>query len=246
MPTMAILAGGLATRLRPLTVSVPKSLLSVAGEPFIGHQLKLLARNGFQKVVILCGFLGEQIEEFVGDGTRYGCSVRYVHDGATLRGTGGALRNALPQLGDHFMVMYGDSYCPTDYRRVYEAFMASGKLGLMTVFENHNMWDRSNVEFRDGQIICYSKNHTTAEMEHIDYGIGAFQARAFLSCQSGAVFDLSLIQRKLLAEHQLAGLEVRERFYEIGSPSGLEETSLLLNTTHPKHSDEQGNGGRDQ
>ena len=228
MPTLAILAGGLATRLRPLTTSIPKSLLPVAGEPFVAHQLRLLVREGIQDVVMLCGFLGEQVAEFVGDGSRFGCRVRYVFDGDTLRGTGGALRNALPELGEQFMVLYGDSYCPTNYRRIYEAFAASGKLGLMTVFENGDLWDRSNVEFRDSQIIQYNKKNTTPAMKHIDYGIGVFKAAAFLPWNASDVFDLSIVQMQLLAASQLAGLEVYERFYEIGSHAGLEETGELL------------------
>jgi len=228
MPVMAVLAGGLATRLQPLTSNVPKSLLQVAGEPFVAHQLRLLVREGFHDIVMLCGYLGEQVEEFVGDGTKFGCAVRYSFDGDVLRGTGGALRRALPMLGGQFMVMYGDSYCPTHYNRVYEAFVNSGKLGLMTVFENHSRWDRSNVEFRNGEIVDYDKNKPTPAMTFIDYGVGAFKAAAFWEWSEESVFDLSTVQTRLLAQGQLAGLEVYERFYEIGSHGGLEETNKML------------------
>jgi len=225
---MALLAGGLATRLRPVTSKTPKSLLQVAGEPFVAHQLRLLVDEGFRSIVMLCGFLGEQIEQFVGDGEKFGCSVSYSFDGGVLRGTGGALRRALPLLGEEFMVMYGDSYCPTHYRRIYDAFIGSGKLGLMTVFENENRWDKSNVEFRDRTIVAYDKKLMTPAMTFIDYGIGAFKAAAFEEWEEDSIFDLSTVQTQLLSRGQLAGLEVFERFYEIGSPDGLEETDKLL------------------
>jgi NDP-sugar pyrophosphorylase family protein len=228
MPPIAILAGGLATRLRPITSTIPKSLIQVAGEPFIAHQLRLLVREGFSEVVLLCGFLGEQIREFVGDGESFGCRVRYSFDGHVLRGTGGALRRAIPMLGEEFMVMYGDSYCPTQYRRVYEAFIESTRLGLMTVFENKDQWDKSNVEFELGEIVNYSKSHSTPNMHFIDYGIGAFKAEAFSEWGEEEIFDLSTVQTKLLAHRQLAGLQVYERFYEIGSHAGLDETDKLL------------------
>jgi len=228
LPSMAILAGGLATRLRPLTETVPKSMLLVAGEPFVAHQMRMLAREGFRDIVLLCGFLGEQIESFVGDGSLFGCHVRYSYDGETLRGTGGALRRALHLLNHDFMVIYGDSYCPTNYRRIYEAFSRSKQKGAMTVFHNENQWDRSNVEFRDGRILCYDKERCTPGMTYIDYGIGAFRSSVFANWEGNCAFDLSAVQMKLLAEDQLAGVEVHERFYEIGSTEGLEETSRLL------------------
>ena len=225
---MAVLAGGLATRLRPVTTDVPKSMLPVAGEPFVAHQLRLLAGEGFRDIVMLCGFLGEQIEMYVGDGARFGCRVQYSFDGDVLRGTGGALRRSLPLLGESFMVMYGDSFCPTRYQRIYETFVNSGKLGLMTVFKNDNRWDKSNVEFRGGEIVKYDKKNVTPSMQYIDYGIGVFNASALNKWDKKSIFDLAAVQMDLLSRGQLAGLEVTERFYEIGSHAGLEETNKLL------------------
>ena len=113
MPPIAILAGGLATRLRPLTTGIPKSMVEVAGAPFIEHQLRLLVREGFKAIVLCTGHLGDQIESFVGNGSRFGCSVQYSKDGSTPLGTGGALLRAAPLLGTSFMVTYGDSYLDT-------------------------------------------------------------------------------------------------------------------------------------
>ena len=179
MPPLAILAGGLATRLKPLTEQVPKSMIEVGGQPFIAHQLRLLSSAGVDRVVMCVGYLGEMIQEFAGDGRRFGLHVNYSPDGPMLRGTAGAVRNALPMLGEQFLVLYGDSYLPCDYRAVEQAFLGSGQPGLMTVFRNRNQWEISNVEFGGGQIAAYDKRTPTAAMQYVDYGLSAFQASGF-------------------------------------------------------------------
>ncbi len=228
LPPVAILAGGVATRLRPISATIPKSMIPVAGQPFIAHQLELLVRNGIRDVVICGGFLGEQIEAFVGNGSGWGCAVRYSWDGLPLKGTGGALRRALPLLGDHFFVMYGDSYLPIEFRPVHTAFVREPKLGLMTVFRNEDQWDRSNIEFVDNEIRNYDKQDRSAAMRHIDYGLGLLHSRAFRSWREDEVFDLASVYRELLREGQLAGYEVARRFYEIGTMAGLTETDAFL------------------
>jgi len=244
---VAILAGGLATRLRPLTEAIPKSLVEVAGEPFVVHQLELLRRARIERVALCIGYLGGMVRDVVGDGSRWGLRVSYSEDGPRLLGTGGALRQALPLLGDAFFVLYGDSYLRTDYAAVESAFRASGKKGLMTVLGNENRWDRSNVVFEGGQILRYDKKDADSRMRHIDYGLGALQASVFERYGNGngsrngngsgngtgseGPLDLAAVYRDLVAEDELAGFEVAERFYEIGSPEGLEETRALLSET---------------
>ena len=227
-PPVALLAGGLATRMRPLTEKIPKSLLEVAGEPFIAHQLRLLQRQAVTRVVVCAGYLGEMVEAFVGDGARFGLSVSYSYDGDKLLGTGGALAQALPDLTDEFVVMYGDSWLNTDFAAVVDAFRASGKLGLMTVFQNENAWDKSNVEFEDGVICNYDKRVQTPAMHHIDWGLGVLKAAAFAPWRTSEKFDLADLYSGLVEQGQLAGYEVAERFYEIGSMTGLDETNLFL------------------
>src|SRR5689334_12852457 len=153
----ALLAGGLATRLRPITEKVPKAMVEVAGRPFIDHQLALLRRNGVRRVVLCLGYLGEQVERHVGDGSDRGLEVRYSHDGERLLGTGGALLRAAPLLGPAFWVLYGDSYMDIDYAAVLRHFAAGGQDGLMTVLHNEGRWDRSNVVFQNGRLLCYEK-----------------------------------------------------------------------------------------
>jgi NDP-sugar pyrophosphorylase family protein len=233
MPPVALLAGGLATRLRPITITIPKAMLMVADEPFITHQLRLLRREMITDVVICCGYLGEQIEAFVGDGSRFGCNVRYSYDGDVLKGTGGALRQAMPLLGREFFVMYGDSYLPTSFVSVYDAYAKSGMLGLMTVFHNENRWDKSNVEFRDGIIARYDKRTITPDMHYIDYGLGLIREEAFDTWRDVEVFDLASVYQRLVEQGRLAGHEISERFYEIGSREGLEETDALLRANRP-------------
>jgi NDP-sugar pyrophosphorylase family protein len=225
---VAILAGGLATRLRPATDEVPKALLRVAGEPFLVHQLRLLHSEGFRDVVLCVGHLGEMIETKIGDGNKLGLQITYSFDGPTLLGTGGALKRALPLLGGRFLVIYGDSYMPVDYAAIVQAFVASGKPALMTVLENGDRWDASNVWFESGEIRRYDKKLHTPEMRHIDYGIAVLTATVLTVFPANEVFDLADVYSRLVSEKQMAAYEVKQRFYEIGSPRGLAELDSLL------------------
>ena len=225
---VAILAGGLATRLQPMTERIPKSLVDVAGQSFAVHQIELLRRHGLTDIVFLVGHLGEMIRDTLGDGTRWGVRLRYIFDGPRRLGTGGAIRRAVPELGDPFFVLYGDSYLECDYAAIETAFMASGKRGLMTVYRNEDRLDRSNVLYADGRIVRYDKQQRTPEMHHIDYGLGAFRHSAFAARADDEAFDLVAVYQNLLANDDLAGHEVPHRFYEIGSPEGLDETRAHL------------------
>lgn len=225
---IAILAGGLATRLRPITEKVPKLLVDVAGEPFFSHQLRLLKAAGLRRVVVCAGYLGDMIVERYGDGSRWGMTIDYSFDGEKLLGTGGALIRALPLLGDSFYVLYGDSYLPIDYQEIARSFAASGRAALMTVFENRDRYDTSNVWFADGAIKVYDKHHRRPEMRHIDYGLGVLRADALDGEPRDAVVDLSAVYQRLVGAGQLAGHEVQQRFYEIGSHEGLAELDDLL------------------
>jgi NDP-sugar pyrophosphorylase family protein len=225
---VAILAGGLATRLRPITEKIPKALVAVAGRPFLAHQLRLLQRSGVRKVVLCVSYRGQMIEEEFGNGSNVGMELSYSYDGPDLLGTGGALKNALPLLGAQFLVLYGDSYLPIDYSVPARSFAASGKPALMTVFRNENRWEPSNVWFEGGEIRRYDKKKFTPEMKHIDYGLGFLSAEALSSWPEGKALDLADVYQDLIGQRDLAGFEVDHRFYEIGSPSGLAELDALL------------------
>ncbi len=228
LPTVALLAGGLATRMRPLTEKIPKSMLEVAGEPFIAHQLRLFHRKGVRSVVVCTGYLGEMVQDFVGDGSRFGLDVAYSPDGPKLLGTGGALQQARPLLGDTFMVIYGDSWLDADYAAIVAAFQASGKSALMTVFRNEDAWDSSNIEFDGRDIRNYDKRVRTPAMKFIDWGLSLVGPRAFAGWEDRDQFDLADVYGALVARGDMAGYEVDRRFYEIGSHTGLKELSDLL------------------
>ena len=225
---VAILAGGFATRLRPATETMPKALLKVAGEPFIIHQLRLLHAAGFNKIVLCLGYLGEQIESLLRDGGSLGLQISYAFDGEKLLGTGGALKQALGQLGDQFVVLYGDSYLPVNYRAIVAAFIGCDKPALMTIFRNEGLWDTSNVSFEAGRIRSYSKKAHTPQMKYIDYGIGVLRAKVFAAFADQKTFDLADLYSHLVQRGQLAGFEVKQRFYEIGSAAGLAELDTFL------------------
>lgn len=220
---VAILAGGLATRLRPITQTIPKALVDVAGKPFIARQLEYLQVQGVRDVVLCVGYLGEMIQNVVGTGERFGLNVSYSFDGSKLLGTGGALKKALPELGNHFFVLYGDSYLPLDFSEVQDMYIRSGQPALMTVLENGDRWDKSNVLFVDGQLVEYNKRAPRSEMAYIDYGLGLVSASVFDPYPNDAPFDLADVYQELSIKGQLVGLEVHQRFYEIGSHSGLKE-----------------------
>lgn len=228
----AILAGGLATRLRPLTTEIPKALIPVCGRPFIDYQLALLEGMGFSDVVVCTGFKGDMIEDHVRDlGPRI--RVRFSHDGEVLLGTGGALKKALPQLGERFLVIYGDSYLKGDYLEILRYFDEHARtggqpLGLMTVFKNSGQYDTSNVLFREGVIEDYNKRTPSPEMDYIDWGLGILHRSAFDRFADEAVFDLAAVYESLAAQRRLLGYEVRQRFFEIGSMKGIADLEAHL------------------
>ncbi len=224
---MAILAGGLATRLGDLTLRTPKALLPLGGKPFITWQLRLLRDRGVENVVMCVGHLGELIEKEIGDGSAFGLEVQWSYDGPALLGTGGALRRALPLLGEAFMVMYGDSYLDVEYQDVAGAFLASGEQAMMTVYRNEGRYETGNVVYRDGRVARYDKRRPVPEMRWVDYGLGCLHA-AVVKDWPHEGFDLSDLYGALSNRGRLAGYEVMTRFYEIGSQSGLMELNSLL------------------
>ncbi len=226
-----ILAGGLGTRMRPLTESCPKTLLPVCGRPFAYHQLHWLARQGVTEAVYAIGHKGYLIREYWAGEQPPIPSIRYVDEGDQLRGTGGAIRLALEQgvLEESFLIIYGDSFLPVEFTPIWQAFQSSAKPALMTVLRNEGRWDRSNVIYEDGRVVLYDKA-ANAAMRYIDYGLSAFRRDLFENIPD-KVFDLSTLFHDLSLKGNLAGFEVHERFYEIGSPRGLNDLEEYLKLT---------------
>jgi NDP-sugar pyrophosphorylase family protein len=233
MLPVAILAGGLATRLKPISEETPKALIKINGRPFIDHQMELLRYQGAERIILCVGFLGERIRDYLGDGARYGLSIQYSFDGEKLLGTGGAIKNAIPLLGDEFFILYGDSYLPINFESVERAYLRSKKSALMTVFRNDGQWDTSNVVYipggdqEAGKVVSYDKKSPSAEMNYIDYGLSCCKANEILK-EKHEFFDIAGVFTRLSSEGQLAGFEAVERFYEIGSFAGIADLSDYL------------------
>ena len=221
---VCLLAGGLGTRLGAKVKDTPKPLLPVAGRPFLDWQLELLARYGCSHVVLCVGYLGELIERTIGP-SRHGIRIDYAYDPPDLAGTAGAIRDALPKLGDRFLVLYGDTYLRIDYADVWRTFVASGQPALMTVLENGGQWDTSNVLLDGERIVAYDKHAPTPDMRWIDYGLGCLTAAAL---EADPDPDLAGVYHRLAADGRLAGYVATERFYEIGTPAALLETEEFL------------------
>jgi NDP-sugar pyrophosphorylase family protein len=222
-----ILAGGKATRLGEVTKTIPKALVPLAGKPFIDHQLAALHEQGLREVVMCVGHFAEQIREHVGAGAQFGLRVQYSDDGATLRGTGGAVRRALPLIGSGCFVLYGDSLLDVDYAKVFAALPLNA-LGVMTVFRNEGSFDKSNVLWRNGRLVRYSKQDATPDMAHIDYGLSLLRRAAIERIPAGQPSDLAELYSALVGSGEMTGFEVTKRFYEIGSPQGLQEAEEFL------------------
>jgi NDP-sugar pyrophosphorylase family protein len=226
LPTVCILAGGRGTRLGERSRDVPKPLQQVAGEPFLVHQLRLLALHGVTQAVICVGYRGEMIESRIGEMC---CGVRiyYSYDGPGLDGTLGAIRRALPLLPRRFLVLYGDTYLRIDYLAADRAWRQSGLPALMVVLRNEGRWDSSNARYEDGRVLAYDKRAPTADMHWIDYGLGGLTAAA-LECIPGSERELAALYTALARRGELCGHAASERFYEIGTPAALEETAAFL------------------
>lgn len=229
---VVILAGGLGTRLRTIAPNVPKALVPVAGRPFIEHQFELLRADGLVDALLCIGMKGDMIEQYVGNGERFGMRVQYSReDPERLLGTGGALLNAWPMLRDEFFVMYGDSYLPTDYGAVVAAFHSRKPPAMMCVYRNEGRWDASNTRVADGWVVYYSKRAKPGEADYIDYGLSAYRRDTLDPYRHWPMpLDLAAVQEDLVRKGLLAAFEVRERFYEIGKPEGLRELEEHLRT----------------
>lgn len=230
---VAILAGGLASRLRPLAHRIPKALLPIAGRPFIFHQLDLLRHEGIRRVVLCVGHLGDQIQTAVGDGRSWDLAIEYSFDGPDLLGTGGAVRRALALLGDEFFVVHGDSYAMCSFSGIESAYRAAGQPALMTVLHNGNRWDKSNVLFRHGRLIEYDKHSDRSDMTHIDFGVSVLSREVFQPYRACKIFDLAEMYRTLSLGGRLASFEVSNRFYEIGSFGGIRDAKEFLSRRSP-------------
>ncbi len=228
MPQTVIMAGGLGTRLGRLTARRPKSLVNIHGRPFLEYQIRLLREGGVHKVLLCVGHLGEQIKERFGTGRRLGVQIQYSEEGEDLLGTGGALKRAEPLLDERFFILWGDSYLLLDYRKIWSAFLRAHGLGMMVVYKNANERIPSNVAVRDGRVALYDKWKTQPSMLYIDNGLSAWNKEILGMIPAGKPLEIGRLFRRLSRRGEVAAYETEQRFYEIGSVSGLLELRRLL------------------
>jgi len=220
---IAILLGGLGSRVASISKKKPKALLDINGKPFIDWQLNYLKKQGFKNIIMCVGHMSQQIIDFVGNGERYNLKIEYSDDGEKLLGTGGSIKKALPLLNQSFFILYGDSFLPINYIDVENVFLKRQNISLMTIIKNSNKWDKSNVHL-DGSKVNYNKKYPNIHMKHIDYGLSVVNASVFDSYKEIDKFDLSDVFYTLSKDNLLRVYEIKKRFYEIGSAKGLEDT----------------------
>jgi NDP-sugar pyrophosphorylase family protein len=223
MMQIAILAGGLATRLRPLTEGTPKSMVMIQGRPFLEYQLDFLRKNRVAGVVLCIGYLGEQIENYFGDGRKFGMNITYSYESQQLLGTAGALKKAEKLLEDPFFTMYGDSYLSLNFADALSYFRSQNKLALMSVYKNYDRYERSNTVIKGDLVKKFSKKEKTKDMVYIEYGANIFRKEVLGLIPEGRPYSLEELFPELIRREELLAYEVRERFYQIGSSQGLEE-----------------------
>lgn len=225
---IAILAGGLATRLRALTEKIPKSMVKIYDKPFLEYQIDLLKKQGIKNIVLCIGYLGEQIQEHFGDGKRFGVKIQHSHEGERLLDTAGALKNAENLLKDEFFVMYGDSYLFLDFHTIASYFHQFKKLALMVVYKNYNRYDKSNIVIEGNLVKKYSKKVKTKDMVYIDYGASLLRKKVLDSVPRNTPYSLEELFSKLISRKEVLAFEVKKRFYEIGSKKGLVEFQKFI------------------
>ena len=241
---IVILCGGKATRLYPLTKKIPKSMMRFEGKPFLEQQLDLLKKNRIFDIVLCVGYKAEQIKKYFGDGKNFGVEIKYSSDKKRLLGTGGALKKAENLLEDSFLVMWGDSYLPFNFQKAIKFFKKSNKPGMMIVFKNLNKYEPSNVEVKNNLVKSYSKKRKTKKMKYIDYGISIYRKEVLKHLPKNQICDLTKLQQALIKKRQLLAYPAEKRFYQIGSPDGLEELkNYIKRKTKPPHQ-KIGSGGK--
>jgi len=219
---VVIIAGGLATRLGSITKDTPKSMIDVLGKPFIEYQIDLLKKGGVDDIVLCVGYLGGKIEERIGNGQKVGVKITYSCE-EKLLGTAGAIKKAGKYLNDVFFTLYGDSYVFVNFADVESYFRAKGKLSLMTVYKNHNQYDKSNTAIEAGLVKLYSKQQKTQDMVYIDYGVNLFNKKILDMIPKDEPYALEQLFPRLIEKQTMLSYEVTQRFYEIGSVQGLNE-----------------------
>jgi NDP-sugar pyrophosphorylase family protein len=226
---MVILAGGLATRLGKIAHDTPKSMILIEGRPFLEYQLELLSRQNIKDIVLCVGHLGEKIKSYFDNGKKLGVKIDYSWEETPL-GTGGALKNAGGLLQNDFMMLYGDSYLPIDYHKVINMFRGKNILGTMVIYKNNNKYDKSNIVLNEGRIMAYDKEKKLPGMVYIDAGLSIFKKEVLKNLPRRKQIPLDTLINQLIDSGQLSAYITEQRFYEVGSPKGLQDFHNYIST----------------
>lgn len=218
---MVILCGGLATRLGNLAKDIPKSMIKIKNKPFLEHQIENLKNHSIKDIVLCVGHLSDKIENYFGNGKKFGVNILYSYDKDKPLGPIGALKNAEPLLEDIFFIMYGDSYLNVDFQKIYSYFIKQNKLGLMAVYKNFNKYDKSNLIVKNNLVVAYGEKNRTQDMIYIDYGTSILRKKSLNSISKNTFYSTGQFFSELILNKQLIAFEIEERFYHIGNPDAL-------------------------
>ena len=220
---MVIICGGLGTRLGHLTKYTPKSMIEIEGKPFLEYQIENLKKQSITDIVLCVGHLSKKIEEYFGNGQRFGVNLKYSFEKEKLLGQIGAVKNAEPLLEDSFFIMYGDSYLTLDLHKVYNFFMQHDKPALMVVYQNHDKYDKSNIIIQDNMVIGYGEKQKTRDMIYIDYGTSILRKKVLDYVPKGTSYSTEEFFTDLIKKQDLMAFESDKRFYHVGDPDSLED-----------------------
>lgn len=217
-----ILAGGIGTRLKPITEEMPKPMVPINGTPFLQYQIELLKSFGIKDVLLLVSYLGEQIEKYFGDGSKFGMDITYNYEESPL-GTGGALKNAEEKLNDEFLLLNGDTYLPIDYNKLADSFHSCICRGMITVYDNALKIVRSNITFNELNVVtAYSKKEAIG-MTHVDAGAMILRNDILALIPEKKICSLEEeIFCKLVDKKELMAYPTSQRFYDMGTFNELE------------------------
>jgi NDP-sugar pyrophosphorylase family protein len=227
---IVILCGGLATRLGSLTKNIPKSMIKIKNKTFLEYQIENLKKSQIKDIILCVGHLSEQIENYFGNGDKFGVNIKYSHDGEKQLGPIGALKNAEHLVDNTFFILYGDSYLNLDYQKMHSFFKNQNKLGLMAVYKNFNRFDKSNLIVKDNMIVAYGEKERTKDMIYIDYGTSLLRKKSLDLIPKNTFFATGDFFSNLILKNELLAFEVKERFYHIGNPDALEEFKNYIET----------------
>jgi len=221
---IAIICGGLATRLGSLATNIPKSMIDIDGKPFLEQQIEMLKKHNITDIVLCVGHLSDKIEDYFGNGDKFGVNIKYSQDGAKALGPIGAIKNAESLLDDVFFIMYGDSYLSVDFQKAYSFFKEHDKLGLMVVYKNNDKYDKSNLVIKDNMVVGYREK----EAVYIDYGTSILRKKALDLVPKNTMYSTGQFFSDLISKKELLAFEAEKRFYHIGNPDALEELRSFI------------------